>query len=74
VTIHEVIEVLQAKNIYYTLSSHRDMVIMATAAVPGERWEIEVFPNGSVEMEIFKSDGEMYDAKNFLEKITEFVD
>ena len=30
-------------------------------AVPGERWEVEFLDDGSVEAEVFKSDGTIYD-------------
>jgi hypothetical protein len=30
---------------------------MIEAVVPGRRYEIEVFSNGTIEVEVFKSDG-----------------
>lgn len=35
--------------------------ILVEVVIPGERWEIEFFENGAVEIEKFKSDGQMYD-------------
>ena len=52
---------LKTKNIAFTLSSVRDDAIMFHVAVPGERWEIEFFPDGSVEVERFRSPGEIDD-------------
>ena len=40
---------------------------MIIAAVPGERWEIEIFEDNSLEVEIFSSDGQIH-GKDFLLK------
>ncbi len=41
----------------YTLAHNRDEAIMVLVAVPGARWEIEFFADGSIEVEIFESTG-----------------
>ncbi len=46
---------MEQHKIYYTLAHHRDEAIMVTVAIPGERWEIEFFSNGEVEVERFVS-------------------
>ena len=38
---------------------------MVQAAVPGERWEIEFFPDRPPEVEIFRSDGEIGGSDKF---------
>ncbi|MBQ2729704.1 MAG: hypothetical protein IJF69_02915 [Clostridia bacterium] len=50
---------LETKKIYYKLNKVRDS-IMVEVAVPGERWEIEFFDDGTVEIEKFISCGEIY--------------
>lgn len=50
---------LDAEQIYHTLSHHREESVMVNVAVPGQRWEIEFFVDGSVEVERFTSVGEM---------------
>lgn len=50
---------LDNRNIYYKLNKVRDS-IMVEVAVPGQRWEIEFMSNGSIEIEKFLSDGEIY--------------
>lgn len=50
---------LEQQSISYTLAHHRDEAIMATVALPGERWEIEFFSDGLVEVEKFVSSGEI---------------
>ena len=54
------LEKLEKKKIYYKLNKVRDAV-MVEIAIPGERWEVEFFADGSVEVEKFISQGEIYD-------------
>jgi hypothetical protein len=51
---------LEQKGISYSLAHNRDEAIMVIAAAPGERWEVEFFDNGTVEVERFTSDGQIY--------------
>jgi hypothetical protein len=44
---------LDERHIYYRLSRPRSEAIMVEIAVPGERWEVEFFADGQVEVEIF---------------------
>ncbi len=46
---------LDRRRIYYRLSRVRDEAIMVEIAVPGERWEVEFFADGHVDVEVFKS-------------------
>ena len=50
---------LEVKKIYYKLNKVRDAV-MVEIVVPGERWEVEFFDDGTVEIEKFISCGEIY--------------
>ena len=56
-TVHELIDRLQKAQIHFTMSSSRvgESVAMFHCSVPGQRWEIEVFPDGHVEVELFLS-------------------
>ena len=38
---------LETAHLHYTLASHREDTIMVLVTVPGERWEIEFFGDGS---------------------------
>ncbi|WP_336774762.1 hypothetical protein [Paenibacillus sp. MMO-58] len=53
---------LEDSNIFYRLSKIRSEAIMVEVAVPGQRWEVEFLDDGTIEIEKFISDGEMYDA------------
>jgi hypothetical protein len=46
---------LETHKIHYTLECNRGEAIMVLVAVPGERWEIEFFIDGHVEVEVFES-------------------
>ncbi len=51
---------LEGRAISYTLSHNREEAIMVNVAAPGERWEIEFLEDGSIEVERFISNGEVY--------------
>ncbi|MEH2391346.1 MAG: hypothetical protein V7K21_06575 [Nostoc sp.] len=58
---------LEQEKISYTLAHHRDETIMVNVAVAGERWEVEFFDDGSVEVERFVSSGEINGEEVFSE-------
>jgi hypothetical protein len=58
---------LETAKIGYTIAHHRSETIMVLVALPGERWEIEFFSSGSVEIERFISNGAISDASLFSE-------
>lgn len=51
---------LETERVPYTLAHYREEAVMVNVSLPGERWEIEFFENGSVEIEKFISDGPIY--------------
>lgn len=65
---------LRDVKLHYELAHHRDEAIMVIVSVPGERWEVEFAEDGSVEVEVFRSDGQIHDAAvlpGLLEKFGE---
>ncbi|MHC5824921.1 MAG: hypothetical protein ACYT04_56025 [Nostoc sp.] len=58
---------LEQERISYTLAHHRDETIMVNVAVAGERWEVEFFQDGSIEVERFVSSGEINGEEVFSE-------
>ena len=48
---------LENNKIHYNLEHNRLEAVMVNVAIPGERWEVEFFADGHVEVEIFKSGG-----------------
>ena len=51
---------LEENHIYYRLNKVRD-AILVEIAIPGERWEVEFFPDGNIEVEKFVTTGEILD-------------
>mgnify|MGYP003293403929 CR=1 FL=1 len=58
--LFDFLDLLESRKIYFTLSRIRDSVLVEVS-VPGERWEVEFFADGSVQVEKFKSEGIIYD-------------
>ena len=48
---------LESAHIRFTLEHNRTDTIMVLIVVPGERWEVEFYPDGEVEVEVFRSAG-----------------
>jgi hypothetical protein len=65
---------LETANIHYTLASHRDDAIMVVVTVPGERWEIEFFGDGAIEVERFISNGEICGEEALHALLTRYAD
>ncbi len=73
-TTHELIDRLNAAGINFSLKSVRDGAVMFQIAVPGQRWEAEVFADERIELERFVSSGEIEDESILLNLINEFKD
>jgi len=46
---------LTTNKIHYQLECNRSEAIMVLVSVPGERWEVEYFTDGHIEVEVFRS-------------------
>ncbi len=51
--LYTLLQQLERARIHYTLARVRDDTVMVCAIVPGRRYEIEVFADGSLEVEVF---------------------
>ena len=49
---------LETAKIHYTLAHFRAETVSVEIAVPGERWEVEFFADGNVDVEVFSSRAE----------------
>ena len=67
--LFDIIRDLKKSTIHFTLCVTRDEAVTIIAAVPGQRWEIEVFQNGDVEVEVFRSTGDILDEKQLRDMI-----
>lgn len=59
--IFELIEQLRAAGLQHRIRDDRCGAVSLDVTVPGERWEIDVLSDGTVEVEIFRSTGEIHD-------------
>jgi len=64
---------LEEKKIFYKLNKIRESILVEIA-VPGERWEVEFFENGEVQVERFFSDGEISGEESLKLLFSQFSD
>jgi len=64
----ELLNRLDRAKIHYRLAHNQDDAISVEAAVPGQRWEIDFYADGTMDVEIFKSDGSIHD-ENILDRL-----
>jgi len=57
--LYRILDKLEAARIYYILDKTRNETVMILAQVPGRHYEIEVFADGRIEVEVYKSNGEI---------------
>lgn len=60
--LFHIVAALQNAKISFSLSITREDAVSVLAVVPGERWEIDVFSDGTTEVEVFHSEGKIGDA------------
>lgn len=65
---------LEDSQIFYRLSKIRREAIMVEIAVPGQRWEVEFMEDGTIVIEKFISNGDVYDAQELDVLFREFSD
>jgi hypothetical protein len=68
----EFVRRLEHHGLHSSLAIARDDAVMVTVAVPGERWEVEFFADGTVEVERFRSDGTITDRTALETLIADF--
>jgi hypothetical protein len=65
---------LEENSVFYKLNKIRNEAIMVEVAVPGQRWEIEFLEDGTVDIEKFISDKDMYDVNELETLFSQFSD
>jgi hypothetical protein len=70
----ETIERLERARIYCEVNKYREEAITLVATVPGQRWEIDFLSDGTIDVEVFASDGTLRDAKSIDDLIRDFAD
>ena len=69
----ELLNELEKRNIYYHISKVRESILIEVA-VPGQRWEIEVFEDDHIEIEKFISEGVIHNQDELEVLFKEFSD
>ena len=57
--LYTLLQQLEQAGIHYTLARVRDDAVMVCVTVPGRRYEIEVFADGTIEVEVFGRAGSL---------------
>jgi hypothetical protein len=70
----EFLRQLEQHRISYRLEHNRADAVMVLIAVPGQRWEVEFFEDGQVEVERFVSGGDIQGEELLEDLIREFGD
>ena len=65
---------LDKRKIHYRIEHNHDDAVIVIADVPGQKWEVEFFTDGNVEIEIFKSNGEILEESELERFFREFAD
>lgn len=60
---------LDAEKMPYRLSHFREDTVAVELAVPGERWEVEFYATGTIEVERFRSDGHVSADESLLAEL-----
>ena len=68
-TLFAFLQALEDRKIHFELGRHREDTVMVKAAVPGERWEVEFFEDGNIEVEVFRSVWEGLEGVEALERL-----
>jgi hypothetical protein len=72
--LYRILAQLEAAKIHFTLTRVREETVMIEAHVPGRLYEIEVFANGEIEVEVYKSDGQIGGQELVDELLRDFSD
>jgi hypothetical protein len=65
---------LDEAHFWYRLTSIRAEAVCVEIAVPGERWEVEFMEDGEIEIERFRSNGEIANEQSLEVLFTDFAD
>jgi hypothetical protein len=72
--LYSIMESLRRASIFYRLQAHRDDSVCIEVSVPGQIWEIDVHRDGCVDVEVFRSSGDLLHEDALPEMIQEFAD
>lgn len=73
-SLHTLLTRLQRASIHHVVRHDREGAVSIDVVVPGERWEIDVLDDGSIEIEVFKSDGTIFGESKLKDMFARFTD
>lgn len=73
-TLLDFLNRLSQAKIHYDLDQCREDAVVVFVTVPGERWEVEFFADGAVEVEVFRSDGTIQGEEELERLFEQFSD
>lgn len=65
---------LKAAKIHYRLDDYREEAISVEVYVPGEHWEVDFLADGGIDVERYRSNGEISDASMLELLFAEYSD
>jgi hypothetical protein len=65
-TVNEFLRRLDERRISYKIDSVREGAVLIEVNIPGHRWEVEFFEDGTAEAERFTSSGGVVEASDAL--------
>jgi hypothetical protein len=73
-SLYELIDRLRQAKIHYSIRDDRESAVSIDVVVPGERWEIDLLADGTLEIEVFKSDGAIHGEAKLTDLFQRFSD
>jgi hypothetical protein len=73
-SLYTLLERLRAAEIHYRMRDDREGAVSNDVAVPGERWEIDLLGDGTIEIEVFRSDGTIHDGGKLEDLFQRFAE
>jgi hypothetical protein len=73
-SLYHLLNRLQRARIHHVVRHDREGAVSVDVTVPGERWELDVLEDGTVEIEVFKSDGAIFGETKLKELFERFSD
>ena len=72
--LYTLLDRLRRAKIHYRIRDDRLGAVSIDAVVPGERWEIDLLEDGSIDIEVFKSDGSIHGVQKLEDLFQRFSD
>jgi len=72
--LYDLLDRLRRAKIHHRIRDDREDAVSIDVVVPGERWEIDLLADGTVDIEVFRSDGAIQGEAKLNELFQRFSD